>query len=178
MKYLKKYKLFESSDTNNKLDYVFDTLDDICLELSDMGVNYIISPTNTLNRKILGFQLWMNDFSKKHLSDKLGNAFSQYDPEGDRMKKAQLSRDLWSKDLPVPFFIIIDGVNIEGDIKWYIDFLHHIESYMSSIGLKTSVVVQKDNNDSEIPLDLFLSNLTQFGKYLVGEKLKLNFSKE
>ena len=111
MKYLKKYKLFES-DSNNKINDIFQTLNDICLELSDRNIKYIISPSDDINRKILGLQL-----------------FTKNSP----------------KTFKVPFFIMINTRPIfasnwtEEDIKWFIDFLYQLESYMGSIGFKTSI---------------------------------------
>lgn len=128
MKYLKKYKIFES-ESYNKINNIFQTLHDICLELSDRNIKYVISPSDDINKKILGLQL----FTKN--SD-------------DEIEKISLSKHTTKnlfKTFKVPFFIMINTRPIfasnwtEEDIKWFIDFLYQLESYMNDMGFKTSI---------------------------------------
>lgn len=119
MKYLKTFKIFES-ESYNKINDIFQTLHDICLELSDRNIKYVISPSDDINRKILGLQLFT-----KNSDD-------------------EIEKNLF-KTFKVPFFIMINTRPIfasnwtEEDIKWFIDFLYQLESYMNDMGFKTSI---------------------------------------
>lgn len=109
MKHIKKYKIFESQ-SYQKINDIHETLKDICLELSDRDIKYVISPSDDINRKVLGLQLFT------------------YILDESRFK--------------VPFFIMINSRPIKDDIKWFIDFMHQIESYMNSVGFNISISVR------------------------------------
>jgi hypothetical protein len=117
MKHLKSYKIFES-ESYQRISNIIKDLKDMCLELTDRGIKWHLTPSDDINVKVLGLKLFSGEDYPSFYNRTF---FIQIDTRN-------IFTGNWKRK-----------IDLSDDVTWFIDLLYQIESYMDSQGFKVNI---------------------------------------